>query len=234
MRRRAGLTSAVAGLVIFAATSGCASTVSGTAVRDENSVPTDVAPLRASQLDDVLLKLPRLNEILGAARLELVLDSREMSDNAEAVSDPDCVGSIFGAEHQMYRSSEWTAVRDQVAREPGDGDEHWVEQTAVLHPTEQQARDFVETAAAVWRDCSGFSVAVDDDTTSSIWLIDEVVDRGDLLTQGIAQEDSEGWECQHALTAVANVSLEALNCAFGIEDEAVEVVDALVAKAAGR
>ena len=58
--------------------------------------------------------------------------------------------------------------------------------------------------------------------------------RGDLLTQGIVQEDSEGWECQHALTAVANVSLEALTCAFGIEDEAVEVVDALVAKAAGR
>ena len=234
MRYGAGLASAVAGLVVLTIASGCARTVSGSAVRDLNSVPTSVAPLRASQLDDVLLSLPRLTEILGAPRLELVLDSRQMSDNADAVSDPDCVASIFGAEDLMYRSSEWTAVRDQVAREPGDGDEHWVEQTVVLHPTEQQARDFAAAAAAAWRECSGFSVAVDDDTTSSIWLIDDVVDRGDLITQGIAQEDSEGWECQHALTAVANVSLEALTCAFGIEDEAVEVVDALVANAAGR
>lgn len=234
MRFRAGLPSAVAGLMVLALASGCASTVSGLGVRDRNAVPTDVAPLRASQLDDVLLSVPRLNDILGASRLELVLDSWEMSDNGEAVSDPDCVGSIFGAEDLMYRSSEWTAMRDQVAREPGDGDEHWVEQTVVLHPTEQQAKDFAVAAAASWRGCGGFSVAVDDGTTSSIWMIDEVVDRGDLVTQGIAQEDSEGWECQHALTAVANVSLEALTCAFGIGDEAVEVVDALVANAAGR
>ncbi len=212
--------------------SGCANTVSGLAVRDANVVPTDVRPLRASQLDDVLLGIAQLNGIAGATRMDVVLDEKAMSDNAEAVSDPACLGSIFGAEDLVYQSSGWTAVRDQVAREPEDGNEHWVEQTLVLYPTEKRASDFVDGATSAWRDCSGFSVAVDDGTKSSIWLIDDVkVDDG-VATQNIAQEDSDGWECQHVLTPVANLSIETIACAFGIHDEAATMAKALVANAA--
>jgi hypothetical protein len=143
------------------ASSGCTSTVEGLAVRDADANPMDVQPLRASQLKDVLLSIGQLNGIVGATRMEIVLRGEEMSDNSDAVSDPDCLGSIYGAEHLVYRLSDWTAVRDQVAREPEDGNEHWVEQTAVLYPTEKKAADFVETSTSAWRDCSGFSVAVD-------------------------------------------------------------------------
>jgi hypothetical protein len=214
------------------ASSGCTSTVEGLAVRDADANPMDVQPLRASQLKDVLLSIGQLNGIVGATRMEIVLRGEEMSDNSDAVSDPDCLGSIYGAEHLVYRLSDWTAVRDQVAREPEDGNEHWVEQTAVLYPTEKKAADFVETSTSAWRDCSGFSVAVDDGTTSSIWLIDDVKVDGDVVTQGIAQEDSDGWECQHAMSAVANLSVETIACAFGINDEAVAMVNAIVANAA--
>ncbi|MCW2554979.1 MAG: hypothetical protein JWR78_4760, partial [Mycobacterium sp.] len=41
-----------------------------------------------------------------------------------------------------------------------------------------------------------------------------------------------GWECQHAMSSVSNVSVETIACAFGINDEAVTMVDALVANAA--
>jgi hypothetical protein len=148
------------------------------------------------------------------------------------VSDPDCLGTSFGAEDLVYRSSKWTAVRDQVAREPQDGNAHWAEQTAVLYPTEQLAVDFVEKSTASWRGCGGFSVAVDDDATSSIWLIDDVRVHGDVVTQRISQEDSDGWECQHAISTVANLSVETIACAFGINDEAVSMVSAMIANAA--
>lgn len=216
------------------AVSGCTSTVSGLAVRDADSGPTDVRPLRPSQLDDVLLSIGQLNEIAGATQMEVVLEGQEMSDNSDAVSDPDCLGSIFGAEDEVYRFSDWTDVRDQVAREPEDGNEHWVEQAVVRYSTETLARDFVENSTSTWRDCGGFSVAVDDGTTSSIWLIDDVVVDGDVVTQVIAQEDSDGWECQHALASVANLSVEAIACAFGIDDEAATIAKALVANAAKR
>ena len=214
------------------ASSACTSTVPGVAVRDAYAAPTDVRPLRESQLDDVMLGPAQVDAIVGASGLNVVVDSDQMSDNAEAVSDPDCLGSIFGAEELVYRSSGWTAVRDQIAHEPGDSNTHWIEQTVVLYPEGKQAKDFVVSAASSWRDCSGFSVAVDDGTTSSIWLIGDVSMREDVVTQVVAQEDSDGWECQHALTAVANLSVEALACAFGIDDEAVDVVHQLVANAA--
>ncbi|WP_284234711.1 sensor domain-containing protein [Mycobacterium antarcticum] len=214
--------------------SGCTTTVTGVPVRNADSGPTGVQPLRPSQLDDVLLSIDRLNEISGATDMEVVLEGEEMSDNSEAVSDPDCLGSIFGAEDQVYRLSDWTDVRDQVAREPDDDNDHWVEQTVVRYATEAQALDFVEKSTSAWRDCGGFSVAVDDGTTSSIWEIDDAVVDDDMLTQVIAQEDSDGWECQHAMSAVANVSVEAIACAFGISDEGTTMVRALVANAARR
>ena len=201
-------------------------------MRDADDNPADVQPLRESQLDDVLLSIAQLNGIAGATRMKVVLAGEVMSDNSEAVSDPDCLGSIFGAEDLVYQSSDWTAVRDQVAREPHDGNEHWMEQTAVLYSTAKPAGDFVEDSTSSWRDCSGFSVAVDDGTTSSIWLIDEVLVDGDVVTQGISQEGSDGWECQHAMSAVANLSVEAIACAFGINDEAVSMVTAMIANAA--
>lgn len=215
-----------------ASSSGCSSTTSGQAVRAPNSAPTAVRPLQESQLDDVLLSVAQLNGIVGGTKMEIVVDNDELSDNAEAVSDPDCLGSIFGAEELVYRSSGWTAVRDQVASEPADGNEHWVEQTVVLFPSEKLAADVIDVFTAAWRNCAGFSVAVDDETTSSIWLIDDVMVSGDVVTQMTGQEDSEGWECQHAMTAVANLAIESLACAFGINDEAVTIADALVANAA--
>jgi hypothetical protein len=227
---RACLAAAAVGSVVVS--SGCTSTVSGVAVRDADAVPADVRPLRASQLDGVLLSIAQLNGIAGATQMEVVLDGDKMSDNSDAVSDPDCLGSIFGAEELVYRGSDWTAVRDQVAREPEDGNEHWVEQSAVLYATPDRAADFVESSAAAWRDCSGFSLAVDDGTTSSIWLIEEVKTDDDVTTQLISQEDSDGWECQHAMSAVANLTVEAIACAFGINDEAVSMVRGLLANAA--
>lgn len=212
--------------------SGCTSTVEGLAVRDADANPIDVKPLRESQLDDVPLSIAQLNGIVGATQMEIVLSDKAMSDNSDAVSDPDCLGSIYGAEHLVYQSSDWTAVRDEVAREPEDGNEHWVEQTAVLYPTEKHAKDFIETSTSSWRDCSGFSVAVDDGTSSSIWQIDDVKVEGDVVTQAISQEDSDGWECQHAMSSVANLSVETIACAFGINDEAVTMVNAMVANAA--
>ncbi|WP_293238893.1 sensor domain-containing protein [Mycolicibacterium sp.] len=224
---------AFAALVTAAvASSGCSSTVQGLAVRDADASPADVRPLRKSQLDGVMLSIAQINAMAGATKMEIVLEGKEMSDNSDAVSDPDCLGSIYGAEDLVYRSSNWTAVVDQVAREPQNGNEHWVEQTAVLYGTEEAARDFVEKSSSNWRDCSGFSVAVDDGTTSSIWLIDDVTVDDDMTTQVIAQEDSDGWECQHAMTSVANVSVETIACAFGVNDEAATMARAIVAKAA--
>jgi hypothetical protein len=219
-------------VVLAVLLSGCTSTVSGVAVRDKDAAPFGAAPLRASQLADVMLSTHELDTILGATGLEVVTDAEQMSDNSHAVSDPDCLGVIFGAEEKVYDGSHWTAVRDQVIREPGDEKDHWVEQTAVLYPTVDNARKFFHDSKSNWEQCGGFSVAVDDSESSYIWQVEDVATEDDLISQVTTQEDSGGWECQHALAAVSNATVETWACAFGIKGEAVEMAHEMVKRAA--
>ena len=223
------MTVLVSGLV-----SGCTSTVAGHALRDMNAAPLHVAPLKQSQLAGVMLGIDELNSILSSTDMEVISEMEEMSDNSRSVSDPDCLGVIFGAEEKVYDGSEWTAVRDQVAREPGDDKEHWVEQTAVLYPEAGNAQKFFDDSKSNWKQCGGYSVAVDDGEASYIWQVNDLETKDEVISQVTTQEDSGGWECQHALAPVSNVTVETWACAFGIKDEAVEMAQEMVKSAAGK
>jgi len=118
------------------------STVSGSAVRDAKTVPTDVPRLQESVLDSVLLPIDEINDIMGTTDLEITSDMDEMTDSSDKVSNQDCLGAMFGAEEPVYEGSGWTAVRDVVAREPDEDNDHWIEQTAgvpVAHGPEPTA-----------------------------------------------------------------------------------------------
>jgi hypothetical protein len=146
----------LAGVAIATAAtlSACTSTVAGNAVRDKDAAPFDVAPLEESQLDRVMLSIDELNSIVGSTDLEVVSEMEEMSDNSRAVSDPDCLGVLFGAEEKVYDGSDWTAVRDQVIREPTDDKEHWIEQTVVLYPKAAHAEKFSNSPSPTGNDAA--------------------------------------------------------------------------------
>lgn len=206
---------------------GCTSVVTGEAQRAANSVPDDVPPLRESQLEGLLLSVDDLNKIVNSLTMVLVTDVEELQDNSPFVSDPDCLGSVYSAEQEVYGTG-WTAVRDQVIREPGDNNEHWAEQTLVLFPSAGDSRRIVDESESKWRECGSFSVAVDDSQSSHIWKVDDLASDGDVITQVVAQEDADGWDCQHAMTSVSNVVVETMACAFGIGDDAATMAVELV------
>ncbi|HTI77915.1 MAG TPA: sensor domain-containing protein [Mycobacterium sp.] len=212
--------------------SGCVSNVTGTAVRAQNAAPADVAPLTEAKLADVLLSIGELNGIMGSTQMKVTSELEEMTDHSGEVSDPDCLGAIYGAEEPVYAASGWTAVRDQVAREPGEDNEHWVEQTAVLYPSADKAQKFFDESKSSWKKCSGYSVSVDDASATYLWQIDQLASDENLITQTTAQEDANGWACQHALSVVSNVTVEAWACSYDIKDEAATIAADMVAKAA--
>jgi hypothetical protein len=211
---------------------GCESTVSGTAVRAQNAAPIDVPPLTDAKLDDVLLSIGELNGIMGSSQMKVTSELDEMTDHSGEVSDPDCLGAIYGAEEPVYAGSGWTALRDQIAREPGEDNDHWVEQTVVLYPSADKAKKFFDESESAWGKCAGYSVSVDDDTASYLWLIDSLTTEDSLITQMTAQEDAEGWGCQHAMAPVSNVIVEVWACGYTIKDEAATIANDVVANAA--
>lgn len=214
--------------------SGCVSTVSGTAVRDAKTVPTNVPRLDESDIDEVLLSIDEVNEIMGTTALEVTSDIDDMTDSTGKVSDPDCLGAMFGAEEAVYKGSGWTAVRDVVAREPDVDNEHWVEQTVVIYPREQDANRFFEESRSTWQQCAGTSLAVDTEDTSSLWEFDDVDGNDGLITQVTTQEDADGWGCQHALAVASNMTAETWACSYSASTEAAAMAIGIVSNAASK
>jgi PknH-like extracellular domain len=208
------------------------STVSGSAVRAQNAQPLDVPPLTEAKLDDVLLSIGEVNGIMGSTTMTVTSELEEMTDHSGEVSDPDCLGAIYGAEEPVYAGSGWTAMRDQVARDPGDDNEHWVEQTAVLYPSAEKAQKFFDDSKSSWENCGGYSVSVDDGEATYLWEIEELTAEDTLLTQVTTQEDANGWACEHALSVVSNVTAEAWACGYTLNDEAAAIANEMVANAA--
>ena len=206
--------------------------MSGTAVRAQHAAPSDVAPLTEAKLDVVLLSVGELNGIMDSTQMEVTSELREMTDHSGEVSDPDCLGAIYGAEDPVYSGSGWTAMRDQVVREPGENDEHWVEQTAVLYPSAEKAQMFFDNSKSSWEKCSGYSVSVDDADATYLWQIDNVTAKDSVITQMTAQEDADGWACQHAVSVVSNLTVEAWACGYSIKDQAATIANEMIANAA--
>ena len=216
------------------ALSGCVSTVSGTAVRDAKTVSTDVPRLDESALDKVLLPVDEINDIMGTTALEVTSDMTDMTDSSDKVSDQDCLGAMFGAEESVYKGSGWTAVRDVVAREPDEDNDHWIEQTGVIYPQASDANRFFEKSKSMWEKCAGSSLAVDTEDTSSLWEFGDVSSGDGLITQMATQEDADGWGCQHALAAASNLTVETWVCAYSVSEEAATMAIDIINNAADR
>ncbi len=214
------------------ALTGCVSTVSGTAVRNASTVPSNVPQLDESALDKVMLPIDEVNDIMGTTDLEVTSDIDDMTDSSDKVSDPDCLGAMFGAEEAVYKGSGWTAVRDIVAREPDEDNDHWIEQTAVIYPQAGNAKRFFEKSRSIWEKCADSSLAVDTEDTSSLWEFEKVTAGDGLITQIATQEDADGWGCQHALAAASNLTAETWVCAYNLGDEASTMAIDIVNNAA--
>lgn len=226
--------SAVSAVIAAAALlSACVSTVEGAASR-QSPDPTmvNVPPLDEADLDDVLLSIRELNRIVGSTQMKVTSDLREMTDHSEDVSDPDCLAAVYGAEEPVYEGTDWTAVRDQVARELDDDNDHWVEQTAVLYPAAANAQDFFDSSSAAWQACANNAVEVADG--DYLWDLEDVDVEDTMIVQTASQTGAGGWACQHALSLVSNLTVEAWACGYSISDEAEQIASAMIENAAGK
>lgn len=225
----------VSGLLLAASTvlAGCVSTVEGAAVR-ASGAGGDVPVLDDAALGRLVLSIGEINGIMGATGMQVAGDVDEMTDHSDGVSDADCLGAVYAAEKPVYADTGWTAVRDRVAREPEDDNQHWAELTAVLYPAAQNAQSFFDSSSQTWQGCADRSIGTNNgDYSWAMGAVDvDVTDSGaPLLTQTTEQEDAGGWQCQHALSVVSNATVEAWACGYRINGEAAELAAAMVAKA---
>jgi PknH-like extracellular domain len=221
VRRLAGtLVWATVGLLV----AGCSHTVSGTAQPAERGGG-------AHGLDAVLLSADQVNAIMASTGIQLVEASRNMQRSTENVSPPNCLGALYNAEDSVYQGSGWIDVRDQVLQEPGDDNAHWVEQTAVEFPGAGPAQTFVSASLSSWSHCSGKEVVLTSGADVTRWEIGDLIISGRTINQTAQQQGAGAWGCQHALSAVSAIVIEATACSDNVADEAVTIVDRVSANA---
>ena len=92
----------------------------------------------------------------------------------------------------MYAGTGWTAMRDRVAREPNEDNDHWAEQTAVLYPSADRAQKFFDKVKSEWEACAEIAIWADDADATYLVQIDDLTAEDDLITQTTTQEDSDG------------------------------------------
>lgn len=208
-------------VAITGLTAGCVQTTGGMAVKPPGPEPADVPLLTESALDRLVLSNQDLNNIIGTEMVPFS-SSDSLNDNADLVSEPDCLGAVYPAEMQVYDGTGWTAVRDELFLESGSPDDsHFVEQALVLLDTAETATDLFERSRDQWRDCVRTSrVVIVDDSEWKPADVREVSDQ--LITQDadVYGDDT----CQHALGVVSNLIVESLSCDVSANDDAEQIV----------
>ena len=212
-------------------TTGCTSTVQGAAVKPSSSVPADdVPPLEESALDGLLLSNSELGKIADVD-LESLYSAEEMNDNADLVSDIDCLGAIYPGEDAVYDGTDWTAIRDELLIETGDDENsRLVEQTLVLFDTADKAVEFFEASKAKWRECAQVK---DIEVEDGPWVPEEVrdVDERTISLKAKVSGTLDGI-CGHAMGVVSNLIVEGFSCDVDDRDDAQTITGQLLDNAA--
>jgi hypothetical protein len=210
------------------AASGCASTVAGTAVRDPNAPPPKTT-LEESDLDGVLLSTAALDGILHTSGLKVIVNTDIMQDQSDSVVDSNCLGAAYGVQQPVYAKSGWTAVRDQVVREPVEQNKHWLEQAVVLYPSAAAAKQFLGKSRSDWAKCAGTLVTFGDGNQVEEWNVTDVTENGSTISQTSTPDSSNAGGCHHAMAVGANVIVETWACGDSVTDEAVTIANDIVA-----
>ena len=212
-------------------TTGCTSTVAGEAVKSRSSVPADDVPtLEESTLDGLMLSNNDLKKITGV-EVEELYAAEEMNDNADMVSDLDCLGAIYPGEDAVYEDTHWTSVRDQLLLEASGADDgRLVEQTLVLFDNADQAVEFFESSKENWRQCAEVK---DIEVEDGPWVPDKVVDVNERTISLKAQVSGTlSGTCQHAMGVVSNLIVEGFSCDVDDNDDAQKITAQLLEDAA--
>lgn len=217
----------VAALVVVTALGGLGVWL---AVHRPKPPPPPPEPLSPDRLSSILLSAGEINGIMGASGMQPGDNYQEMSTSPPSLSNPDCLGALWGAESRTYSGSGYTGVNGVVMKEPGAHHDHWVNQAAVTFPSADKAQAFVKASANKWKACAGQVVTYTQDGATYRWTFLPLTGNSPTISQMDTQEDANGWACQRGLSAVSNVVIDVNACGIHITNEGSQITDKMGGK----
>ena len=163
--------------------------------------------------------------------MTITSDLQEMTDHCGDVSDHDCLGAIYGAEKPVYAGSGGpTCVIRSRANPATTTLTGWNRPPCSTRRRNRHRASFSESQLQ-WENCAGQSISVKEAGSTSLWQLDDVKAEDILISQMSTQKDAGGWACQHALSVVSNLTVEAFACGYSIHAEAATMANKMIANA---
>jgi serine/threonine kinase PknH len=194
--------------------------------------PKTVPMVAPERMDSVLLTAPQINTIMGASNMQPGKLGEAPGSPSARLSKAECNGALYPGETPAYNGSGYTKLNWLTLSEPGDTNNHFVDQDVAAFPSADLARNFVKTSADQWKSCAGQVVTVTYDNGNTYrWTFGDVIGDAPKISQLDTQEDGGGWACQRVLSAVSNVVIDVKACGFQITDQASRIADEIAANA---
>jgi serine/threonine kinase PknH len=178
----------------------------------------------------------RINTIMGASHMQAGDVLTKMANESSSVVPANCIGALYTGENATYGGSDWSAVSDQTLQQQSaaqntDVGHFYVDQTAVIFPSAEKAKAFLNTSASNWRSCAGQSVTVTNGNDQSHWSFRDLTQTKTKIVQSRTQDSGNNWGCQHALSTVSNLVAEVVACGLQVNDQASQIADEMIANA---
>jgi serine/threonine kinase PknH len=192
--------------------------------------PPPPDPISSDRLSGLLLSPSDINSVMGSSSMEPSKPITSMDTSGVTLSSPDCQGALYTSQEPVYAGTGYTGVSALVSAEPGDNNDHWVNQAVVLFPSAGKAKSFLENTNEKWKTCAGKTVTVTNKSKTYRWTFAQINGEPPKIAMLETQEAADGWECQRALSVANNVVVDINACGYKITDQGTQVADKIIAK----
>jgi serine/threonine kinase PknH len=194
--------------------------------------PTKVAePIPPERLSSLLLSSSDINSVMEASNMQPGKPITSTDTSTVTLSLPQCQGALYTSQDQVYAGSGYTGLSGLVSSEPGDNNDHWVNQAVALFPSAEKAAAFLQTATDKWKACAGKTVTVTNKGKTYRWTFAQVNGHPPKVTVVDTQEGADGWACQRAMGVANNVIIDVNACAYHVDKEqGSQIVDKIMKK----
>ncbi len=216
---------------------GCEHVIGGSAHYAAGPPAMDLPLVKLDAMPALMPTPDEAAAVMKSPQLMTVVTYDAMQPLAGAsVSDPNCVGAVFGIEESVYRGSDYQGVYGQLAGDPSLQNSLRVDEGVVAFSGADDAQALVAAQTQLWKGCTGKTLTVKVEDQSVHWVAS-----GPTTSDGVAvllrtQQDGQVYACSHALAAKSNIVADVGVCSNDkttVGDQAAALVNTILGKVPG-
>jgi hypothetical protein len=227
---------AAAALVLVAGSSaGCAETIAGNGRYAPEPASKNLPLVKLDALPSLIPTTAEAAAAMKSPPLPLIGAYDSMAPEGALVSDPHCVGAVFGIEESAYRDSDYQGVLGQLNGDPSTQSSLRLDEGVVAFSSADDAQNLVDTQIQAWKQCTGHPLTVTIDKDQVNWMAS-----GPTVSDGVSvllrSQQGSSFVCSHGLAARSNVAADVTVCsgdATTVKDQASGIVNAILNKIPG-